>query len=271
MDIAVNEDTNTIYVMNGLDDTVSVINGTSNTKIGDDIQVGNGSTDIVVNEDTNTVYVVKGLDDTVSVINGTSNTKIGDDIQVGDAPSDIGVNERTNTIYVANGYDSSISVIDGVSNTVLSKIIFNTIPSYGGHIECDTPEIIVPIKQEFYIHAFTECIAKPNQGFEFWSSWEEYLDGNSTQLLQVSPPPSFLNSILDVFRLKPDKPEATLNITSFGSFTANFKELPPPIPGEYIATLFAVVISAFIGSWLTPTVIEWRKSKNQGKEMRILS
>jgi hypothetical protein len=29
-----------------------------------------------------------------------------------------------------------------------------------------------------------------------------------------------------------DPPESKLNITSFGSSTANFKELPPPIPPE---------------------------------------
>ena len=34
-----------------------------------------------------------------------------------------------------------------------------------------------------------------------------------------------------------------------GSFTANFKALPPPIPPEYVATLFTVVATAFIGSW----------------------
>lgn len=31
--------------------------------------------------------------------------------------------------------------------------------------------------------------------------------------------------------------------------------------------MFAVVISAFIGSWLVPSAIEWRKSRNQGKKL----
>ena len=61
--------------------------------------------------------------------------------------------------------------------------------------------------------------------------------------------------------MKPDKPEATLQITKFGRFTANFKALPPPVTAEYIATLFSVVVTAFVGTWLTPTVISWRKSK----------
>jgi hypothetical protein len=50
-------------------------------------------------------------------------------------------------------------------------------------------------------------------------------------VLKVSP--SALNAIADFFNIKSDEPEAKLNITKFGSFTANFKELPPPLPTEY--------------------------------------
>jgi len=71
----------------------------------------------------------------------------------------------------------------------------------------------------------------PNQGYEF-VSWQEKLVGKSTQLLQVSAPSSFLDSILVVFHLKPDQQKPTPNITKFDSFTANFKEFPSPIPGE---------------------------------------
>jgi hypothetical protein len=60
---------------------------------------------------------------------------------------------------------------------------------------------------------------------------------------------------------------ATLNVTKFGNFRANFERLPPAIPPEYLATLFAVVASAFVGSWLTPTFIEWRKAKKQGNKL----
>ena len=47
--IGVNQETNTIYVVNLLDDTVSVIDGENNTKIGKDIPVGNNPSDIGVN------------------------------------------------------------------------------------------------------------------------------------------------------------------------------------------------------------------------------
>jgi uncharacterized membrane protein (DUF106 family) len=57
------------------------------------------------------------------------------------------------------------------------------------------------------------------------------------------------------------KTETKLPITKFGTFTANFKELPAPLPPEYWATLFGVVVTAFIISWLTPTIIGWKKTK----------
>lgn len=118
----------------------------------------------------------------------------------------------------------------------------------------------------FYVWSGAECIAKPNKGFEFLS-WEENLKNNSTQVLKVSPSASILDSIADFFYIKLDEAEAKLNITKFGSFTANFKELPPPLPTEYWTTLFTVVVTALVGSWLTPTIIGWRKEKKQGRKL----
>lgn len=118
------------------------------------------------------------------------------------------------------------------------------------------------MKADFYVWSGAECIAKPNKGFEFLS-WEENLKNNSTQVLKVSPSASILDSIADFFYIKLDEAEAKLNITKFGSFTANFKELPPPLPTEYWTTLFTVVVTALVGSWLTPTIIGWRKEKNR--------
>ena len=72
---------------------------------------------------------------------------------------------------------------------------------------------------------------------------------------------------MQFFYIKLDEPEAKLNITKFGSFTANFKELPPPLPTEYWTTLFTVVVTALVGSWLTPTIIGWRKENKQGRKL----
>ena len=122
------------------------------------------------------------------------------------------------------------------------------------------------MEQRFYTWSGTECTAKPNQGFDF-VSWQENLGGNSSRVIQFVTPAPFYEPILDFLHLAPDKPEAPLNVTKFGSFTANFKATPPPIPPEYVATLFTVVVTALVGSWLIPTVIGWRKAR---KEWSIL-
>ncbi|MGC2575175.1 MAG: hypothetical protein WA364_27020 [Candidatus Nitrosopolaris sp.] len=209
------------------------------------------------------VYVANYDSNTVSVIDTTDNTKIKD-IPVGKGPDAIGTYgyRGSETLYVANYGDNSISVIDSVANKVVAKVMFNIEPFNGGHVECD--KMIAPIAQQFYIWSGTECTARPNQGFEF-SSWQENLGGNSTQLLKFSSASTIFDSILDFFHVNHDKPEAKLNITKFGSFTANFKALPPPIPPEYVATLFTVLATALIGSWLTPTLIDMRKARTQRK------
>ena len=110
---------------------------------------------------------------------------------------------------------------------------------------------------------------KPIKGFQF-SSWIENLGSNSSRTIRASQGDWFMNALdwlTSAFRREPKDTPATLNVTKFGSFTANFKELPPAIPPEYLATLFAVVASAFIGSWLTPSFIGWRKAKKQGNKL----
>jgi len=40
-----------------------------------------------------------------------------------------------------------------------------------------------------------------------------------------------------------------MKISTFGIFTANFKEPPPPLPAEYYATLFGFVLTMGLGAW----------------------
>jgi YVTN family beta-propeller protein len=264
--IGVNDFTNTIYVTNREDDTVSVINGSTNKKIGNNIPVGKYPSAIGVNDFTNTTYIANSLGDTVSVINGSTNKKIGNNIPVGKRIAAIHFDSYTYTIYVANFLDDTISVIDAESNKVVAKVMFNVEPFNSGHIECDEDKTIAPLSKQIYVYDGAKCVAKPDQGFEF-VNWQESLNGNSTQMLQAAPAPSILDSILDFIHMKPDKSEATLAITKFGSFTANFKALPPPVPAEYWTTLFGFVLSTILGTVLIPIFLTWRKSKSQGKKL----
>ena len=57
-----------------------------------------------------------------------------------------------------------------------------------------------------------------------------------------------LKAFLDILGIKTDDPGATFNVTQFGSFTANFKALPPPVPPEFWVPLFTIIAST--DSWL---------------------
>jgi YVTN family beta-propeller protein len=65
--VAVNPVTNTAYVTNFSDGTVSVISGRTGTVTGT-IPVGTGPLGVAVNTVTNTVYMANFFDNTVSVI-----------------------------------------------------------------------------------------------------------------------------------------------------------------------------------------------------------
>jgi DNA-binding beta-propeller fold protein YncE len=126
---AVDQATDTVYVANGGDGTVSVVNGAvcnAGDTSGCDqtwptVTVGANPTAIGLNPVTNTIYVANTNDDTVSVIDG-STCNGGDSsgcgearatIAVGSDPVSVGVDPNTDTIFVGNSNDGTVSVIDG--------------------------------------------------------------------------------------------------------------------------------------------------------------
>jgi YVTN family beta-propeller protein len=129
--LAYNSRTNTIYVANLADNTVSVIDAaTCNATNTSDceqtpatIAVGSGPYALAVDQRSDTIYVANNNDGTVSVINGatcnaTNTTGCGQTpptIAVGNGPAGVAVDERTNTIYVASQGDNTVSVIDGTT------------------------------------------------------------------------------------------------------------------------------------------------------------
>jgi YVTN family beta-propeller protein len=260
--MALDTDTGTLYVANFGRRSVSVVSIDNDTKL-KDIPVGGTPRSIAVNENTHTVYVANYDSASVSVINGTSNTKLSQDIPVGDSPRSIAVNPDTDTVYVANEGSDGVSVIDGVTNKVVAGVTFNINPSNSGRIICNNKD--APINQYFYLFSGTTCTATPNQGFEF-SSWVENLKHNSTRTIkasQISYSP--LNPLLNTFGKIPNDTESTIN-TQFGSFTANFKALPPPIPPAYWIPLYGVILSSIVG-WSIPSIIGWIKAKRQGGKL----
>jgi DNA-binding beta-propeller fold protein YncE len=133
--VGVNQATNTVYVANLGDNTLSVINGktcnASNTTgcshTPPTVPLGSSPVGVAVNQATDTIYVLNpGTPSTVSVINGaTCNGTVTSGcgslpptVTVGDGTpvlAGLAVNEATNTIYVVNTADNTVSVINGAT------------------------------------------------------------------------------------------------------------------------------------------------------------
>jgi YVTN family beta-propeller protein len=150
--VAVNEETNRVYVANFNEGSISIIDGTTNEVI-DTIKVGKGPRDVTVNAQTNRLYVANiGLHDmsainskilpwvglrlywakfAVSVIDGHTNETLVH-VSVGTNPWIIEASETTNRIYVANYGSYSVSVIDGESNEVIATIGMGLFRTPGG-------------------------------------------------------------------------------------------------------------------------------------------
>jgi len=136
--VGVNPTTNKIYVANNVGNTVSVIDGATDTVItgaGYPIPVGTNPIGVGVNPTTNKIYVANWNSNDVSVIDGATDTVItgpGYPIPVGTRPWGVGVNPTTNKIYVANEVGNTVSVIDGATDTVTTTVGVGTNPEAVG-------------------------------------------------------------------------------------------------------------------------------------------
>ena len=112
--IAVNPNTNMIYVVNQISNTASVIDGKTNAVI-KNIQTGMNPAGIAVNPNTNKIYLVTRSEDEfeefgVSIMDGKTNGVVKS-ITVGKGPISIAVNPNTNMIYQVNPGADTVSMI----------------------------------------------------------------------------------------------------------------------------------------------------------------
>jgi YVTN family beta-propeller protein len=124
----INPNTQTLYVANQSDNTVSIIDASACNQhqlagcnqTWQTAPVGSNPFRLSINKTTNSIYVA-GLNGTVSIINGaTCNAAVNSSCNqpqpitaVGARPNDIAIDETTNTIYVANRSSDTVSIIDG--------------------------------------------------------------------------------------------------------------------------------------------------------------
>jgi len=114
--VAVNPVTNRVYVSNANDNTVSEINGATNSEILPRIPVGTSPFGAAVNLVTNRIYVCNYLDGTLSVIDGDTRVEITR-IPVDSNPLQVAVNTVTNRAYVTHPFQNKIAVINTETNT----------------------------------------------------------------------------------------------------------------------------------------------------------
>jgi len=112
--VAVNTQTNKIYVVNQSSNNVTVIDGATNLPA--TVGVGTSPTALAINPVTNKIYVTNGDGNSVTVIDGATNSTTT--VSAGFYPVAIDVNPVTNQIYVANFDSANVTVIDGASNTI---------------------------------------------------------------------------------------------------------------------------------------------------------
>jgi YVTN family beta-propeller protein len=123
---ATNPLTNTIYVLNSTDGTVTVINGATGQVIGPAITVGSDPVAVAVNPVTNMIYVANKGSGSVTPISGATNVA-GSAIPVGTSPVAIAVNPVSGTVYVANYGSNNVTPIS--ANTAGSPIAVGTNPT----------------------------------------------------------------------------------------------------------------------------------------------
>lgn len=123
--IAINPDTNMIYVASAGSKIISVIDG-STRQVTANIRAGNSLEGLAVNPATDTLYATNYWPKKVSIIDASTNSLVKK-IDVQEYPLDIVVNPGTNLVYVAGKkipevLDNTIYIIDGQQNTIADTI-----------------------------------------------------------------------------------------------------------------------------------------------------
>jgi YVTN family beta-propeller protein len=125
-DVAVSPDGATAYVVNQVDETVSVIDTATNT-VTHTVTVGENPVAVAVSPNGSRVYVTNRFDDTVSVIDTAANAVIGT-IAVGFLPSGLALSPSGTILYVANSQDQTVMKINTSTQTVLATISVSGFP-----------------------------------------------------------------------------------------------------------------------------------------------
>ena len=269
--IAVDKDTNVIYVSLYNSNLVRIINGSTNTIIDENYTSYNGPFDITINPRTNLLYVANSLNNTISIINGTITNIIGNVgyniesayIEVGQNPWDITINPRTNLLYVANSGSNTVSVINPTYNKVMAGVKFSIHPSNSGYLDCNGNKIYNVTYIRYNTNTSNiKCKAIPLKGFAF-NSWNGSLTSNN-HLSWINDFGYMINSLFGISSSNPvNRPETIINPSNSGTVSVTFTKGLNFLQkyGNSISTL-ALIISVSVPILLAlPTSVLHKKRK----------
>ncbi len=120
--LAINENTDTIYVSHGSHNYISIIDGKTN-QVSDAIEVRGGAYELDIDEDTNRLYVLSEQSESVKIID-TNSKQVLDEFSLPSEPRGMSFNSVTKTLYVRNE-DGMLYVIN-TDDSVPPKL---TVPS----------------------------------------------------------------------------------------------------------------------------------------------
>ena len=141
--VAVDPTSHVAYVANANDNSLSVIDGATDT-VTHTVGVGVGPFAAAVDPTRHVVYVTEPFSDTVSVVSEVSNTvthTLG--FATGTEPDAVAVDPATHTAWVANANVPTVTVIDEVSNAVTHTIATSDY-AYAIAIDTTTHTVYVP-------------------------------------------------------------------------------------------------------------------------------
>lgn len=116
-----------LYVTNSNDNSVSVIDLSSDATVTTTLTVGTFPIGVAANPDGSSVYVANTGDDTLSVIDTSDNTVSGT-VTVGDFPETLIFNSDGSKLYVVNNLGGTVSVINTSDNSVSATITVGIAP-----------------------------------------------------------------------------------------------------------------------------------------------
>ncbi|SFA97921.1 DNA-binding beta-propeller fold protein YncE [Amycolatopsis marina] len=118
--LAVDSATDTVYVGNSGDGSISIVDGARGV-VRTTVDVGGRVTDLAVNEITRKLYASDADSGTVTVLDALRGRVLAT-IAAGAGTSTLAVDEVTDTVYAAGTSSGQVAVIDGGTDTVRARV-----------------------------------------------------------------------------------------------------------------------------------------------------